>query len=119
MAYDFYIIEGRKLIDYKPKAKHYEKAAIRVLVDDWCCLFDKDKLKKYIFLNIKRFVTEEHEKQTYTYEQLEARLQFMLRLSDLMGELTPVEVMQMFPIHKTYDGEKYEIGRASCRERVL
>lgn len=29
MSYDFYVLEGKKLIDYKPKREHYERAFIR------------------------------------------------------------------------------------------
>lgn len=109
MAYDFYIIEGKKLIDYKPKSNHYERAIIQMMQDDICCLEDRDKMKKYIFLNIKKFVSERRDKKKYTYEQLNNRLQFMFNLTDLMGRLTPIEFMQMFPIPKEYDGEKYSV----------
>lgn len=109
MAYNFYVLEGKKLIDYKPKSEHYERAIIRMIKDDFYCLEDRDKMKKYIFLNVKKFVAERHDKKKYAYKQLKNRLQFMFNLTDLMGRLTPVEFMQMFPIPKEYDGEKYSV----------
>lgn len=108
MAYNFYVLEGKKLVDYKPKSNHYERAIIQMIQDDFYCLEDRDKMKKYIFLNVKKFATERQEEK-YTYEQLNNRLQFMFNLTDLMGRLTPVEFMQMFPIPKEYDGEKYSV----------
>ena len=80
-----------------------------MIKDDLYCLSDKDKLKKYIFLNVKKIVKEKHDKTEYTYEQLNNRLQFMFNLTDLIGRLTPVEIMQMFPIPKEYNGEKYQV----------
>lgn len=109
MAYNFYVLEGKKLINYKPKSEHYERAIIRMIQEDLHCLEDRDKMKKYIFLNVKKFVTERNDKKKYTYEQLNNRLQFMFNLTDLMGRLTPVEFVQMFPIPKQYDGEKYSV----------
>lgn len=106
MAFDFYIIEGKKLIDYKPTAEHYERAIIRMFEKDIYSLLEKDNLIKYIFLNVRKFVKERHENKGKTYEQLENRLKFMFALTDLIGRLTPVEIMQMFPIPKEYDGEK-------------
>lgn len=109
MSYDFYVIDGKKLIDYKPTKEHYERAIIRMLEDDIYCLSDKEKMKKYIFLNIRKIVAERHKKKKHTYEQLNNILQFMLNLTDLMGRLTPIEFMQIFPIPKEYDGEKYSV----------
>lgn len=109
MAYNFYVVEGKKLIDYKPRTEHYERAVIRMLEDDLNCLSDRDKMKKYIFLNVRKFTSERHDKKKYTHEQLNNRLQFMFILTDLLGILTPVEIMQMFPIPKEYDGEKYQV----------
>lgn len=107
MAYDFYVIDGKKPIDYKPTAEHYERAIIRMIVDDLHFLKDRYKMKKYIFLNVKRFATERNNEKKYTYEQLDNRIQFMFYLTDLMGRLTPVEFMRMFPIIKEYNGKKY------------
>lgn len=109
MAYNFYVLEGKKLIDYKPKSEHYKRAIIRMIQDDLYCLEDRDKMKKYIFLNVRYIATERYDKKNFTYEQLNNRLQFMFNLTDLMGRLTPVEFMKMFPIPKEYDGEKYGV----------
>lgn len=110
MSYDFYVFKGKKLIDYKPKKEHYERAVIRMIEKDFNCLKNRDKMKQFIFLNMRKFVRERHKKkQTYTYEELNNRLQFMFNLTDFMGRLTPIEFIQMFPIPKEYDGEKYGV----------
>ena len=108
MSYDFYVLEGKKLIDYKPKAEHYERAVIRMIEKDLNCLENRDRMKQFIFLNVRKFVCERHEKK-FTYEELNNRLQFMFNLTDFMGRLTPIEFMHMFPIPKEYDGEKYGV----------
>lgn len=45
MSYNFYVLEGKKLINYKPKSGHYERAIIRMIQDDIYCLEDRDKMK--------------------------------------------------------------------------
>lgn len=107
MAYDFYVIEGKKLIDYKPTAEHYERAIEKMLKNDLSFKSDRDKMIKFIFLSVKKIVKERHCDNEYTYEQAQARLEFMFVLTDLMATLTPVEFMRLFPISKEYDGEKF------------
>lgn len=109
MSYKFYAVDGKKLVDYKPKAEHYERAILRIMDKDMDLLHARDKLAKYIFLNVKKFVLERHEKGHYSYEQLNNRIQFMFVLTDLMSLLTPNEFVRMFPIIKEYDGELYGV----------
>lgn len=109
MVYDFYVIEGKKLIDFKPTAEHYEKAILRMVENEMNFLSDRDNLIKFIFLCVKKFAKERNYNKKYTYEEAESRLNFMFTVTDLMGGLTPVEFMRLFPIPKEYDGEKYGV----------
>ena len=109
MSYDFYVLEGKKLIDYKPKAEHYRRALSRMIEKSPLDFMNnKEELKKFIFMYVKRLVLSKAEYNEYSYEKLNEMLQFMFMLTDLMGRLTPTEFMQMFPIPKEYYGE--EIG---------
>lgn len=105
MSYDFYVVNGKKLIDYKPKREHYVRALQRMIEDDVHFPLKRDKLIKYIYLNVKLLVSSREDE--LSYEQLRERLQFMFNLTDLIGQLTPGEFMQIFPIPKEYDGERY------------
>lgn len=109
MAYDFYVVEGKKLIDYKPKASHYERAIIRFLNNYGDSILDKEAAMKYIFLNLKKIVLERRDEKQCTYKELNNRLQHMFLLTDLMSVLTPNEFIRMFPIPKEYDGERYSM----------
>ncbi len=107
MSYDFYVVEGKKLVDYKPKAEHYRRALARMIEKNPVGFMEDNKeLKRFIFMYVKRLVLSKAEYNAYSYEKLNEMLQFMLMLTDLMGQLTPTEFMQMFPIPKEYDGEK-------------
>lgn len=109
MSYNFCVIKGKKMADYKPTVEHYEKAIFRMFENDMKFLSDKEELIKFIFLCVKKFAKERHYNKKYTYEEAENRLNFMFAVTELMGKLTPVEFMRLFPIPKEYDGEKYEM----------
>lgn len=109
MAYNFYVAEGKKLISYKPTAEHYKRAIFRMFKNDMDFLSDRDELIKFIFLCVKKISKERHCGKKDTYEEAQKRLDFMFAVTDLIGSLTPVEFMRLFPIPKEYDGEKYGV----------
>lgn len=109
MAYNFYIAEGKKLIDYKPTAEHYKRAIFRMFKNDMDFLSDRDELIKFIFLCVKKITKERHCDKKCTYGEAQKHLDFMFAVTDLIGNLTPVEFMRLFPIPKEYDGEKYSV----------
>lgn len=109
MACDFYVLEGKKLIDYKPAAEHYERAISRMLEEDIDIISDKNRLIKFLFLCVNKFAKEMHYEKKCTYKELQTRLDSMFLITDLMGKLTPVEFMRLFPISKEYDGEKCDM----------
>lgn len=74
MSYDFYVVNGKKLIDYKPKREHYVMALQRMIEDDVHFPLKRDKLIKYIYLNVKLLVSSREDE--LSYEQLRERLQF-------------------------------------------
>lgn len=111
MGYEFYVIEGKKLIDYKPKAEHYKRAYLKMVTNDSTFLNGtytqcKDKMMKLIFVSVRRFSKGKSEEAIGTYEALQANLTFMYGIVDLMAHLTPEEFMRLFPIEKEYDGKR-------------
>lgn len=105
--YNFYVMEGKKLIDYKPAQIHYERALGRLIDKELNEQMQGDTLKKFIWLSVKTINSSRTDE--LGYEQLKAKLQLLFWVTDLMGELTPIEFMQLFPITKEYKGEKYEM----------
>ena len=71
---------------------------------------DNEVTKKFLFLAVKYEAERQHEQEKVkTKEKIEADFRIFSILTDLLSGLTPKEFTQMFPIDKTYDGEKYGI----------
>lgn len=112
--YNFFLAKGDKLIDLKPKRENYERAYVRKanqLID-----YLKDKtfndfkseneleFKRLLFLTVKK-MSFDNKMSSLSNEM---RFQLYSSVCDMIGLLTPRELMQMFPIRKDYDGEKYQ-----------
>lgn len=115
---DFYVMDGKKLIDFKPKHINYARAfhrrcekinpqsnmTMRKMKETY-----PDEFIKSLFLLIKL-------KSTTGFDVLQnAEPEFIIdefrvigAIDDMIGLLTPREFMNMFPIEKSFDGEKYQ-----------
>lgn len=98
------VIIGTEKRSYKPTVYDYLNA-MGNLISRQNKEDEKEFSKKFIFLMTK--VSTFESKKEMSYEDLQDKLSGMLMLTDMMAELTPVEFMQLFPIPKEYDGEKY------------
>lgn len=100
----FKMILGTKKKNYKPTLQNYLDAAV-----DLARRKDeqdgKEFSKKFIFLMAK--VLASRIEKRLSYEDLQGILNVMFSLTDMMAVLTPTEFMQLFPIPKEYDGNKY------------
>lgn len=71
----------------------------------------RDNLKRAVFYAVKYFSLERidrrHSTEPRTLEQVNADFSLLECVKMLMGQLTPRELMSMFPIRKEYDGEKW------------
>ena len=71
----------------------------------------RDNLKRAVFYAVKYFSLERidrrHSTEPRTLEQVNTDFNFLECVKMLMGQLTPREMMSMFPIEKEYDGEKW------------
>jgi len=115
---NFYVMDGKKLIDFKPKWINYARAFDRKckmagLWENMTIQESKsaypDDFKKNLYLliklkgksdckSLKRGDSDFVTKEFYIIEVICA----------MVGTLTPREFMNMFPIEKTFDGEKYQ-----------
>ena len=117
MNSNFTVVSGdkSKIEDKQAKLEQlYMKAFVRELAtisaySDWnqC----RDHLKRAVFYAVKYFSLERidrrHSTEPRTLEQINADFSLLECVKMLMGQLTPREMMSMFPIEKEYDGEKF------------
>lgn len=86
----------------------YINACMRSIKNHYEALGNKDKeaITRVVFYGIKTMIQKteasDHEEALSDFEMIGALKQFI-------GELTPNEFMNMFPISKVYDGDRYEI----------
>lgn len=99
------IIKGKEKKSYKPTKEHYKRAFLWLIAHYPANGQGVDFIKKFIYISVKLYPLLE--RKGLTMEELDERLQFMFTVTDLMGNLTPVEFIKLFPIQKNYNGERY------------
>ncbi len=117
MNSNFTVVSGDKgrVEDKQAKREQlYMKALVRELdiVSAYSDLKHcRDNLKRAVFYAVKYFSLERidrrHSTEPRTLEQVNTDFNFLECVKILMGQLTPRELMSMFPIEKEYDGEKW------------
>lgn len=100
----FKVILGVQKKNYKPTLQNYLDAAMD-LTHRQNGQDEKEFSKKFIFL-VTKVLASRIEKRL-SYEDSQGILNVMFSLTDMMAGLTPTEFMQLFPIPKEYDGDKY------------
>lgn len=110
--YNFYFARGNKLIDYKPKFENYsraysKKAEFILKAGESESMRDlkinhHDEFIQCLYLGIKLVGHIKVKK-----EDSDQLLYVCGIFIGMIGILTPREFMNMFPIDKNYDGEKY------------
>ena len=89
------------------KAFGRELATISAYSDRNQC---RDNLKRAVFYAVKYFslerINRRHSTEPRTVEQVNADFSLLECVKMLMGQLTPGDLMSMFPIEKEYDGEE-------------
>ena len=74
----------------------------------FCNIFkDPQDIKKLIVYGVKR-VNAKPKSEYIEIKEAKSDFQFATVITDFMGTLTPSEFMNLYPITKTYDGDKYE-----------
>lgn len=114
MSYNFYVLEGKKLINYKPTEKHYQRALVKFgeTFAENPEYLEKNK-DKMLFLLIKIMGKEKRDiKKRYKKQENDfvyGMFAILQVVENLVSEYTPREFMRLFPIQKDYDGEKYGV----------
>lgn len=90
------------------KAHHdlYKKGFYRALESTE--VDDRVSLKKIVFYGVNTVITEPR-KEYITQEDCNEQLKLLNIIKDLIGCLTPIELMQVFPVEKKYNGKKFEM----------
>lgn len=115
--HNFYVMEGKKVIDYKPKKEHYARAINRIIEEldsfdglDYPEVFQRypDKAKQFLYFNIKFIAQNFDFNREYSANEIECWFLLIEGIGNMIGCLTPREFMQIFPVEKDYDGEKHQ-----------
>lgn len=118
--YHFYVEEGKKLLDFKPKVEHYANALarrtfrVREMISeiDTFGNFEKehpDEFAKHLYLYMKFTEKGFDFSRKYTEVEITSWFQLIEYINQMIGCITPAQFMQIFPVRKEYDGEKYGI----------
>ena len=114
----FTVIEGtkRERVLYKPKREHYLKAIVRHL-GNHLDLYESHSLlelmprpegKQFLYLNVMLLgKLTDKELEGNALDALEVFFFRTELVMQMIGALTPRQLMQMFPVTKDYDGHKY------------
>lgn len=110
MSYNFYVLEGKKLINYKPTEKHYQRALVKFgeTFAENPEYLEKNK-DKMLFLLIKIMGKEKRDIRKQENDFVYGMFAILQMVENLVSECTPREFMRLFPIQKDYDGEKYGV----------
>lgn len=73
---------------------------------------NRDNIKRAVFYAVKYYglksVIHKHSSELQTYKDVQDDFTFLECVKSIMARLTPLELMQIFPIRKTYDGDKWQ-----------
>ncbi len=99
----FKLIEGTKRppLDYE---QIYLDGIIRCTSDGTGSM---EVARKIIFYTVKYFGVVDIDK--YTRDQLEVLHTLSCQMTEVMAAITPADLITIFPIKKTYDGERYQM----------
>lgn len=103
-----------KVIKPEPKYKVYERAIKRFAdthrgMTEWA----HDDIKKMIFIEVNYMYaihrTDKNENDiSYYHMGIMERFEYLESIVGLIGLLKPMELQELFPVDKIYDGDKYQ-----------
>ena len=95
------------------ESKHlvYQRALRRLVAAGIEDSTDINHIQKFIFINVKLVSTSKrtHEENLLIKLQPMERYAYLDNIVQTIGMLTPRQLVEVFPIHKTYDGDKYQM----------
>lgn len=111
--YNFYVLDGKKLIDYKPKREHYARALERITDANGSYDLERlwqerpDQFKQILYLSIKFIEHVFDNSSDCSQEETQSWFFIVEFINQMIAKITPRQFMEIFPIAKDYDGEKY------------
>lgn len=117
---NFKVIVGgaEEKVSYKPSFSHYRNArtkAAETLVQQYkekpFCEIAKifsESLRKFLYAAVKSFGAMKCRELDTNDELVSVTFQYMSLLFALFGAMTPRQIMQLFPIEKSYDGKRWQ-----------
>lgn len=91
------------------KEKLYKNAFVNTLCKNMTTSDEeRDSLKRLVFYGVKYIVQKDRRDIHLTWEQAELEFAYISQIKDMMRRLTLAEFINIFPIPKEYDGEKYQ-----------
>ena len=111
--YNFYVLDGKKLIDYKPKREHYARALERITDANGSYDLERlwqerpDQFKQILYLSIKFIEHVFDNNSDCSQEETQSWFFIVEFINQMVAKITPRQFMEIFPIAKDYDGEKY------------
>jgi hypothetical protein len=106
-------MDVKAVLEQESKYKLYERAITRFVINHGADM-NKESMKKLIFLYVKyigaiqRTDSDDREISFYQKTPME-RFQYLDTFVKMIGLLMPVELLQLFPVTKIYDGDKYQM----------
>jgi hypothetical protein len=86
----------------------YKNAFVNAMIKAQDTLIeDRESLKKVVYYGVKYIDQKERRDISFTREQAEAEFSLLCLIKDIMKLLTLGEFINIFPIPKEYDGEKW------------
>lgn len=109
---NFKVVIGKK--DNKQiavnKEELYKKAFTNELHKEVTTIQEiRDNLKQIVYYSVKYINQKDRRDLQFTWEQAELEFSLICQIKDTMKKLTLDEFINIFPIPKEYDGEKYGV----------
>mgnify|MGYP006962351545 CR=1 FL=1 len=107
--YNFYVLDGKKLIDYKPKREHYARALERITDANGSYDLERlwqerpDQFKQILYLSIKFIEHVFDNNSDCSQEETQSWFFIVEFINQMVAKITPRQFMEIFPIAKDYD----------------
>lgn len=108
---NFKVLQGNKDLTKKAdKVELYKNAFVNAMLKstETTIKEDRDRLKQIAYYAVKQVAEKERKAINLTWEQAQAEFSFICVTKDILQMLTIEEYVNLFPIPKEYDGEKYQ-----------
>lgn len=110
---------AKEKADYRPTRSHYERARARAVKEyaEQCGKMTfreaanefSESFRRLVYAGVKSFGRVRSKELDADENFVHTTYEYIGCLLDMFGEMTPRQVMLLFPISKTYDGERWQM----------